>query len=267
MIAVNQDCIKCGVCAEACPVGILNMGQDGPSLLHPKSCIQCGHCVAVCPREALDHEQVPRNKQVPLERYPVLDPLTAAHFLRSRRSIRSYKNEAVPKEKLLELLEIARFAPSGGNSQGLSYLVVTEKELLKKLTAATVDWMEEEIRKGVAWSKAYEGVVRGYRKTGRDLILRDAPGLIVATAPKTFPLGHDNTRYSLAYVDLYAAALGLGSCWAGFFEMCAASGYPEVYRLLSLAEGVTVTGAVMVGFPKYQYHRLVDRNPLQVTWR
>lgn len=268
MIVVNQDCIKCGVCADTCPIGIIDMGQNGPNLLNPMACIKCGHCVAVCPQGSLDHEKVPLSNQVPLDNYPVLDPQTAAHFLRSRRSIRSYRNEAVPKEKMLKLLDIARFAPSAGNSQGLSYIVVTEKELLKKVTEATVLWMEEQINKGGAWSKAYvKGIVQGYRKTGRDLILRDAPALVIATAPKKVPIGRDNARYSLAYVELYATTMGLGSCWAGLFEMCAASGYPEVYKLLDIEEETTVTGAIMVGYPNYNYHRLVDRNPLQVTWR
>lgn len=267
MLVVNQDCIKCGLCADSCPIRIIDMGQDGPKLLYPMACIKCGHCVAVCPQESLDHEKVPLSKQVPLDNYSVLDPQTAAHFLRSRRSIRNYRNEAVPKEKMLQLLDIARFAPSGGNSQGLSYIVVTEKELLKKLAELTVLWMEEQINKGVAWSKAYEGIVQVYRKTGRDLILRDAPALVIATAPKNFPIGRDNARFSLAYAELYAPTLGLGSCWAGFFEMCAASGYPEVCKLLGIEEGTTVTGAIMVGHPNYKYHRLVDRNPLQVTWK
>ncbi|MTI79542.1 MAG: 4Fe-4S dicluster domain-containing protein [Firmicutes bacterium] len=263
MIVVNQECTKCGICVEICPIG-LEMGQDGPKLNYAASCIKCGHCVAVCPQGSLDHEMVPINKQVSLGNNQVLDSETAGRFLRSRRSIRKYKNEAVPKEEMLKLLDIARFAPSGGNSQGLSYIVVTDKELLTKLSEATLKWMEEQINKGGALSKTYKGIVQ---KTGQDLILRDAPALVIATAPKNFPIGRDNARYSLAYVELYAPTLGLGSCWAGFFEMCAASGYPEIYQLLDIAEDTTVTGAVMVGYPQYKYYRLVDRNPLQVSWR
>lgn len=267
MLMVHEDCSKCGICAECCPVRIIDMGENGPQLLYPTACIKCGHCVAVCPLGALDHELVPLREQVPRDNYPVLDPQTAAHFLRSRRSIRTYKEEAVPREKMLQLLDIARFAPSGGNSQGLSYIVVQNKDLLRQLTALTVQWMEEQISSGAPWAKAYTGIVQEYRKTGRDLIFRGAPAVVIATAPKNFPLGHDNARFSLAYVELYAPTLGLGSCWAGFFEMCAATGYPEVYRQLEIEEGIGIVGAIMVGYPKYHYSRLVNRNPLQVTWK
>lgn len=267
MIVINENCIKCGACAESCPIGILTLGQEGPELLYPTVCIKCGHCVAVCPQDCLDHQLVPLSKQVPLDNYPVLNEQTAEHFLRARRSIRSYRKEAVPKEKMLKLLDIARFAPSGGNSQGLSYIVVNDKELLKKLSELTIVWMEEQINTGAAWAKAYAGIIQSYRKTGKDVILRDAPALVIATAPKGFAMGHDNSRYSLAYVELYAPSLGLGSCWAGFFEMCAASGYPELYKVLGIDEGIMITGAIMVGYPNYKYRRLVDRNPLQVSWR
>jgi nitroreductase len=107
--------------------------------------------VAVCPHAALDHSDAPIANQVPLEEFPVLDADTAARFLRSRRSIRRYKAETVPQEKLLQLLDIARFAPTGGNTQGLSYLVVTDRDLMKKLTATVIDWLEEQVQANVPW--------------------------------------------------------------------------------------------------------------------
>jgi nitroreductase len=105
-----------------------------------------------------------------------------------------------------------------------------------------------------------------YRKTGRDVILRDAPCLVIATAPKAFSRGRDNTHFSLAYVELYATTLGFGTCWAGLFEMCALSGFSPLLDLLNLSADKNVTGAVMVGYPEYNFWRLVDRNPLAITF-
>jgi nitroreductase/NAD-dependent dihydropyrimidine dehydrogenase PreA subunit len=267
MLMTNSSCLKCGICMESCPIGIIGMDNDVPRLIYPEACVRCGHCVAVCPKGALDHEKVPFCNQVPVDSASVLDPQTASRFLKSRRSIRCYKQDAVPKDSLLQLLNIARFAPSGGNSQGLSYIVVTKRELMKKLTEVTVKWIEELLDNDVAWVKPYENLVQTYRDTRRDVILREAPHLIIATAPKELAIGRDNTRYSLAYTELFAQTLGLGTCWAGFFEMCAFSGYPELYNLLEVEEGMIITGAIMVGYPRYTYQRLVDRNPLELTWR
>lgn len=267
MLTVSPACVKCGICAEVCPIGIISLDQGVPKLTAPAACVRCGHCVAACPHAALDHSKAPLAGQVPLGDAPVLDAATAARFLRSRRSVRRYRTEAVPSDTLLKLLDIARFAPTGGNTQGLSYLVVGDRELMKKITATVIDWIEQQASEGVAWVRPYARIASVYRTTGYDVVLRDAPHLIVALAPKNFAIGEKNTRYSLAYAELYAPSLGLGTCWAGFFEMCAFAAYPELYELLAIPENMTITGAIMAGYPVYRYQRLVDRDPLKVDWR
>jgi len=268
LIQVNQEtCIRCGLCADVCPTEFITMGIQGPEATGT-SCIACGHCVAVCPVEALDHVKAPLAQQLLLEKVPVLDADTASHFLRARRSIRRYKQDAVPREKILELLDIARFAPTGGNTQGVAYHVIDNTDTLHKITSSIIDWMEEEIVKGSPWGPYFAGSVNKYRKTGQDIILRGAPCLVVAISAKKFmPRGRDNTHFSLAYAELYAPAIGLGTCWAGFFEACAASGYQPLMNLLGLPETMAVTGGLMVGYSQVTYKRLVDRNPLQVTWQ
>jgi nitroreductase len=228
-------------------------------------CIACGQCVAACPNEALDNIRTPFSKQLPAS-HPILDAEKAYHFLRGRRSIRHFRKEPVEREKLLQLLDIARFAPTGSNGQGVSYLVIQDRETLAKISAVTVNWMEEQMKSDPELAKRYSGYVRIFRENGKDIVLRDTPCLVVATAPKSFPRGWENTRYSLAYVELYAPSLGLGTCWMGFFEQCARSGYAPLLELLHLPEGKEVTGGIIVGYPVFRYYRLVDRNPLDITF-
>lgn len=267
LIQVDQEkCIRCGFCADVCPTNVINMEGDGPRATN-QSCIACGHCVAVCPEAALDNVKAPLAKQLFLEKLPILDADTAARFLRARRSIRRYKQDAVPREKIVQLLDIARMAPTGGNSQGVIYHVVDNLDTLHEITAATVNWMEMQVQIASPMASYFAGTVNRYRNAGDDVILRDAPCLIVATTAKTLlPLGRDNSHFSLTYAELYAPAIELGTCWAGFFEICASTGYKPLMDILSLPENMTVTGGLMVGYPKYTYNRLVDRNPLQVTW-
>ena len=65
---------------------------------------------------------------------------------------------------------------------------------------------------------------RAYSEQGLDNILRDAPHLILAMAQKDFVRGRENSVFSLAYLELFAPSLGLGSCWAGIVEMCIFAG-------------------------------------------
>lgn len=267
LLTVNQEsCIKCGLCAEVCVCGVITMGEQGPEEKFAGGCMSCGHCVAICPKAALDNAKTPLVGQVELSEYPVLSPAKAAEFLRSRRSIRKFKKETVSKEKMLELLDIARFAPTGTNSQGLSYIVVDKPEILTEITKATVAWFEEEVNAGTPWAQAYAGLVKRYKRTGEDIILRDAPGVIAAIAPKSLSIGHDNARFSLEYVELYATTLGLGTCWAGFAEFCAGANYQPLRDILKVPDDMAVVGMMMVGYPSITYKRLVDRNPLKVTW-
>ena len=174
-IVVNRDkCTRCGFCAEVCPSGIIRVSPDGPELTWPKACIKCGHCVAICPHAALDHTRNPLASQVDISQLLHLDAETAERFLRTRRSTRSYKEEKVSRDVLLKLLNIGRFAPTGGNSQGTSYLVISDEDVLKNISAKVIDWLEEQIQQGVAWVKPYEGMAKIYRETGYDIVLRNA---------------------------------------------------------------------------------------------
>lgn len=271
MIRVNQDkCTKCGLCIKVCR-GTLDMGEHGPEVVHDY-CIACGHCVAVCPKGALDHEGAPLHEQIPLENPPIPDAETAARFLRSRRSVRTFQKKRVPRETVRELLDIARFAPTACNSQGVSYHVVDDSDPLKRIVAVIADWAEDNLEHGALgkspWSQNTMNTIRRYRETGEDTILRDTPCLAIATAEKDrFALGRDNTHFALSYVQLYAPTLGLGTCWSGLFEYCAVAEYEPLLKLLKLPAGRVVTGACLLGYPIYTFQRLVDRNPLQVTWQ
>lgn len=271
-IQVNQDkCIRCGLCVNVCR-GVLSMGSHGPEV-SKDLCINCGHCVAVCPTEALDHTNSPLMNQVPLEKISVLDADTVAQFLRSRRSVRSYRQTPVPREKVRQLLDIARFAPSACNSQGVAYHVVDNLDILRGITVATIEWAEEEMKKVSSlslspWASNTAAQIKSYRESGQDVVLRNARCLVVAIVDKNFlPLGRDNTHFTLTYAQLYASSIKLVTCWAGLFEFCASSGYQPLLQLLNLPENKSVTGGLMVGYPVNQYKRLVDRDPLQITWQ
>src|SRR5471030_2363457 len=132
LITLNEEkCIKCGMCVKECPVGVLKMNENGHEEVNAKNCLACGHCVAVCPKEAIDNEKSPLEKQIKANSLPKLNAEEAESFLRSRRSIRSFKEIDVPREKLIKLVDIAHFAPTASNSQGVSYKIVDDKDTIK----------------------------------------------------------------------------------------------------------------------------------------
>jgi len=272
LIKVDQEkCTRCGLCVAVCR-GVLGVGKHGgPEVIRPL-CIGCGQCVAVCPYAALDNLKSPCSKQM-IPQTSVLDAETAALFLRSRRSIRDYQPESVPREKVRQLLDIARMAPTACNSQGIAYHVIDNTDTLRAVAAVITKWMEDELNKKSAmaaspWALNSVAQLELHRQTGEDIVLRSAPCLIVAIAEKNSPVPvRDNTYIAFSYLQLFATAIGLGTCWAGLFEYCAASGYEPLLRLLDLPAGMQVISGMMAGYPKYTYKRVVERNPLQVTWK
>lgn len=263
LINVNQSkCIKCGICSKVCPTGVLSIDKTGPNAINEKNCIACGQCVAVCPHGALDNIKSPIANQTDIENFPVINSKTAENFLRSRRSIRCFKDAPVPREKLLELINVAHYAPTASNSQGISYMIVENKKILEEAIKIIYEWMEKQL--SLHWS--FQRHVQTYKTTGMDTVLRNAPHLIIATAPKDFKNGRENTISQLTYAELYATTIGLASCWAGLFEFCAFSNYAQLLSLFNMSEDRIITGAIMVGYPKYKYKKLVDRNPLDVTF-
>ena len=64
-------------------------------------------------------------------------------FVKERRSIRSFKSDPVPDDIIDKIIEAARWAPSGGNSQPWEFIVVKEKGLRQEI----VDLYQEAARR------------------------------------------------------------------------------------------------------------------------
>lgn len=259
LITVNQEkCIRCGLCVDECPEHILALGESGPEEGCAEDCIACGHCVAICPKEAIDNIKAPLANQTGARKFPKLTPDEAEQFLRSRRSIRSYQDTPVPREKLTALVNVAHYAQSGHNLQGISYVIVDDRNLLDQAVELVIQEYEKE--------HVSSDFIKLYREKGVDTVLRGASGLILATADRNFFRGRENSVIALTYLELFAPTLGLGSCWAGILERIAMKEGSPLARFFHIPEDKKITGAVMVGYPKYTYPREVDRNPLEVTF-
>ncbi len=273
LFTVDPDlCSRDGVCIDECPVRIIRR-KDAGSPPEPVNgaesvCISCGHCVAVCSSGALVHKMMDPKDCPPVKREFRLTPEHAEHFLRARRSIRTYNAEPADREILKRIIQIASHAPSGHNRQPVSWFVIYDRGEVRQFSNQVIDWMKYMLKEnpGYADSKNMDMLVRIY-ESGDDIILRGAPHLIIAHAPEMElePSAPPACVIAMAYLELAAVSFGLGTCWAGYFKEAAQSWEP-IKTALDLPDGQIVYGAMMIGYPKYKYHRLPLRNEPRITW-
>ncbi len=142
--------------------------------------------------------------------------------IKARRSIRRYQDRGVEEEKLNQVLEAGRLAPSAKNMQEWKFIVVRDKDTRSKLSEA-------------AKGQAFVG---------------EAPVVIVACATLTdyvmtcgqltYPI---DVAISVDHMTLLATEVGLGTCWIGaFYE-------EEVKKILAIPPEIRVVAMLPLGYP------------------
>ena len=267
----EAKCKKDGICAAECPIGEIIKFDDEEKVPEPVKemeylCINCGHCVAVCPHSAFIHSNLSPEDCLPINKEMVLNKKQTEHFLRSRRSIRAYKDKEVEKEKLEELIRLASHAQSGHNMQPVQWQVVYGKEKVKEMGALVVEWMEVMVKENPEYAKMLSlEDIAGLWKAGTDIICRNAPALILVNGPAGEFFSDTACKIAMSYLELAIPSFGLGSQWNGFFQN-AATDYKPLQAALGFPDNFANYGTILLGYPKYKYYRMPPRNEPRITW-
>jgi nitroreductase/NAD-dependent dihydropyrimidine dehydrogenase PreA subunit len=266
-----EKCNRDGFCLEACGRRLIEMEEADsvPTLIAgvEELCINCGHCVAVCPSGALALHTMRPEDCPEIKKELLINVEQAEQFLRSRRSIRNYKDKPVERDKLNKLIQVSGYAPSAHNARPVHFLVIENKAEVRRLSGLVIDWMRMTIKEDPALAKEFHfDRVVAFWDGGKDPICRNAQHLIIAHAAESSPLAQVDCILALAYAELIAPLLGLGATWAGYV-MNATIFYPPLMEALKLPESHKCFGVMMVGYPKLKFVRMPLRNPPAVAWR
>jgi nitroreductase/NAD-dependent dihydropyrimidine dehydrogenase PreA subunit len=288
----SNRCKKDGICARVCPANIFVQREKLaiPDLVDEETCIACGHCVGVCPQNAIQHTEFPptTTRAIQFEQLPTPDQVL--ELLKSRRSIRAFRDKPVAKDTLETIIDGARFAPSGHNSQSTEYLVVQDKAVLSQVTATVIEYLKFEIKrfsnplfKTVALlanrESAESGLheIPGFRKkvqkfeAGADPILNGAPVLLAFHARRTDGYGNVNTQLALQNASLVAHALGIGHFYTGWvLAPCRApmarAWNRRIPNLLGIPADNNLHGALALGYPIPKFKNMIERKSPQIRW-
>lgn len=255
----RTKCKKDGICAAVCPRELIRQKGDAFPEEVPDAeqlCFECGHCVAACPTAALFNSRV--TECLPFREDRRADAESVEQFLKMRRSIREFKPEPLPRDVLVHAIDTARWAPSAINIQPVRWLVVEKPERTRLLAGLMADWMRTV---GAGYLQPF---IDAWDE-GRDLVLRNAPHVIVAHASTENIWSPVDCTIAVTYLELAAQANGLGTCWSGLLVR-AAEHNPRIPEFLNLPAGHKVYGAAMIGYPRFRYHRIPVRNQAAIDW-
>ena len=157
--------------------------------------------------------------------------------IKARYSVRNYAKKAIEPEKIEQILEAGRLAPTASNQQLNKHIIVTDPELIREM----VDACEEQ-----KW-------------------IATAPAILVecATGDRTMICGQSarsmDGAIAMSYMTLEAVSLGLQFCWLGWFQ-------PEkVRRLLNIPDDYVVIAVAPIGYPDKEGHPSKKKGMEEVT--
>lgn len=165
----------------------------------------------------------------------------------------------------MALLDIARYAASGGNVQQVEWLVIHNPDEVKQVEYHTIEWMRTLIGTDHPFG-IYAPTFITEWEAEIDVICRAAPHLLIAHIPQNSLMASVDSIIALTHVDLAAPAMGLGTCWAGAVTMASQSYHPLI-EFYGLPKGRIIGYAMMLGYPVYTPTIIPERKPIQVTWK
>lgn len=153
--------------------------------------------------------------------------------IETRRSIRKYSDKPVEDEKLMQLLEAARLAPSGDNTQPWRFIVVKSEENRQKLAEVS------HKQKWMVTAPVFIVCVADIRCRINDSIeieiTEDSP------QPEVKKIIRD-TAIAVEHIVLEAENQGLSTCWIGWYTQ------QEIRPVLNIPSDKYVVCVLTVGY-------------------
>ncbi len=269
LLEINKDtCTMCGMCAEACPAGIIEFIKQNFPEMAPgtdKMCIRCGHCVAICPTKSVLHKEIPVEQCISIDDSSQVTAGQCEKLIMNRRSIREFRDIPVPGDIIEHIIDISRYSPTARNMQNVRWMVVNDSKMMDRLKKLGADWLRWTVKNIPRAAEMFERPLK-MMEEGKDFFLREASALVIAYAEKSNPSAVTDCTIALSYFDLIAYCNGLGCCWAGYFQYAATSFAPMI-EALALPQGFVAYGCLMIGYPKYKYRLIPPRKQAMILYR
>ena len=264
----HAKCTQCGLCSQECPTLIINGRKGIPEIKEgkEKNCIRCQHCLAVCPSGALSiFGKNPANSMAVQAEIPT--PEAMERMIKTRRSIRKFKPEEITPEINQKLLETAAYPPTGHNKNEVLLSVTETKEQLAKVRDRVYDAIKQaKESKTLSPQLAMYGNFQSvWESKSIDVLFRDAPHLLIASAPKNNNNGAADCVISMSYFELLANTMGIGTLWDGLLKVVFEHIAPELKQLINIPDDHEIGYMMVYGLPAVKYSRSIQSEALHLN--
>lgn len=188
---------------------------------------------------------------------------TLIDIIINRRSVRRYKSCQITNGELDTILKAGRYAPSGGNNQSTTFLVIQNQQILKELALL----VEKEFASMSVDENMYKSLKNSINlsKNGGYCFYHNAPTLVVTANKKGYCNAFADCAVAIENMMLAATTLGIGSCWIN--QLVWLDKNPavcEFMRKLGIAQYEQICGAVAFGYADQGVHGPLERtgNPV-----
>jgi nitroreductase/NAD-dependent dihydropyrimidine dehydrogenase PreA subunit len=264
----KKTCTSCQTCVKNCVARIIEMSDGLPVIPADKeeNCYKCLHCLTVCPTGAVSILGLKASDSRPLVgNYPAPDQLET--LIKGRRSIRSYKQENLEPEVISRLLEVAWHAPTGKNCRQVLFTVVDDREKMSLLRGEIMEGLGRLVNSGnLPENMAFFGdFVRMWEEKGVDIIFRNAPHLLITSAPASCATPTQDCLIAMSYFELFAHSMGVGTVWDGFAHYVFSNLLPDFRSKLKIPEDHVIGYAMAFGVPAVHYTRTAQHAPALIN--
>jgi nitroreductase len=200
-------------------------------------------------------------------------------LIKGRRSIRQWKKEKVPDDLLKKAIELATWAPNGGNYQGWRFILVKNKDVIEKMANAvqsvadriaswseTTEWQEDVKRyqKNASFFRNAPvciAVFTGDYQSVMDKVLIaresfDSEAKKILAFRRSAPTAIQSAAASATTMLLAFHQMGLGAVWL----VAPLMAKKEIEGLLNVPANLSLICLVAVGYPNESPQK--DRKPV-----
>ncbi|HHW30593.1 MAG TPA: NAD(P)H nitroreductase [Clostridiaceae bacterium] len=147
-------------------------------------------------------------------------------LIKTRRSIRRFQSREVEKDKIDTILKSALLSPSSRSRRPWEFIVVTDRELLQKLSQC--------------------------REHSSSFLAGAPMGIVVAADPGLCDVWVEDASIASIIIQLSAHSLGLGSCWIQvrerYYDNNTKAG-DYIKKVLNIPEQYEVECMIAIGYP------------------